>query len=354
MAIALGSHCRFRTIAAIVLACLLAAQATSRADDHGPPAAIRQIRHDARALLAAHLNLASIPVEYLALADTITDGHDALLTWDDLNEHGILILRQRNGRWWERILYERYPYDQGFAWSRSPGSIEPDFPCGSSAVSDVGPYAIQLRSQFGVPQGLALTAAQHNREVAKAQAAYNRSKRLIPAGSLLLPTIPVPCEINSVTVSAAERQAMSINAGLPQGTEADGYDVAIHLNTDAPFSALSLFSTRAPTAREMSPTRGTAADFIFSASFKGSGPVIMKPGSTVAVWCPFALDPALTYRIAIGPNALVRPIAGTLTNNTLHFTLPTFAVRPGTEITGVVTGAPARISGSAGKPWQSR
>jgi hypothetical protein len=101
---------------------------------------------------------------------------------------------------------------------------------------------------------------------------------------------------------------------------------------------------RAPTPGEMQPTPGEDAIFFFSADAAGAAPVTVPAGTTLDVWCPFALDTGKHYALWL---SFVHPdIAGdvaTLQRNTLHFTLPAFTVSPGKTALGEVDGDPVEV-----------
>ncbi len=131
-------------------------------------------------------------------------------------------------------------------------------------------------------------------------------------------------------------------AGEQSPSDATGYWFTARIAAnDAADSedALVDFRARAPTKAESwaNPPGGNSY-FFFSGTVQSKQPVHVQSGTTIDVWFPFVLDPALRYSLTIAaPNAMsLGPIRGALKDNTLRFVLPAFTATPGAELMGEV------------------
>jgi hypothetical protein len=119
----------------------------------------------------------------------------------------------------------------------------------------------------------------------------------------------------------------------------DGYALTIRYspNDAARESHFARVFGRRPTMTESWLARDGGAEFLFGASVVSRLTIHFASESTVEVWCPFVLDPRLvhTIKLTIADRPL-GPIVGTLRDNTLHFSLPAFAVPPNAAIAGEI------------------
>ncbi len=89
-------------------------------------------------------------------------------------------------------------------------------------------------------------------------------------------------------------------------------------------------------------TRGGNSYFFFSADVISSQPIHVQAGTTINVWFPFVLHLDKKYSLTIGyTDVPIGPVDGTLKDNTLHFVLPAFSVKPGAHLMGEIEGNPA-------------
>jgi hypothetical protein len=67
----------------------------------------------------------------------------------------------------------------------------------------------------------------------------------------------------------------------------------------------------------------------------------VQAGTTLDVWFPFVIDPSLRYSLTIAhTDPAIGPIDATISDNTAHFALPAFGLRPGAEVQGEIDGGP--------------
>ena len=105
----------------------------------------------------------------------------------------------------------------------------------------------------------------------------------------------------------------------------------------SPASGLQLRG-RAPTAAEMPPSPGANAYYFFSLTSTATMPVAI-PETTLDVWFPYVLDPAVRYTLWIGfTRPRVDGVPGTLHDNVLHFDLPSVTTIAGKEALGEIDG----------------
>lgn len=157
-------------------------------------------------------------------------------------------------------------------------------------------------------------------------------------------------------VAAAQPQARLEPAGgiihPPARASTSGYDVTIRYarNDAAADSTLARLYVRPPTPAEFAPAvapppgwGASNAFCFFELEIGGSKPVTFQPGTVLDVWFPFVLDDQLRYDVNYvnGTRASDR-IGGTIFDNTLHFVLPGFTLRPGDALMGEIDGDPPR------------
>ena len=117
-----------------------------------------------------------------------------------------------------------------------------------------------------------------------------------------------------------------------------------------PYRLPITIKTRAPSEGESWLTPCNDAFLFFSGTYEygndalaPTSPLRIPAGMTIDIWFPFVLDTLKTYRLTIGyVNPVILKLSGTLTDNTLHFTLPAFAIDPRAEIKGEIDGDPQR------------
>lgn len=120
----------------------------------------------------------------------------------------------------------------------------------------------------------------------------------------------------------------------------DGYLATLRISPNAAgtIPAGTILRGRAPTAAEKPPTPGADAVYFFTIESQ-SRAVPFGAGSRLDVRCPFRLDPSLRYTLTIArSDPYLGPIAGSTSDDVLHFTLPAFTVPPGTEVQGEIDG----------------
>ena len=95
---------------------------------------------------------------------------------------------------------------------------------------------------------------------------------------------------------------------------------------------------RAPTVAEMPPTPHMNAFYFLSIATKGAQPVVLK-SATLDVWFPYVLDAKQKYVLLLGfVNPNIEDVPGTLSGNTLHFTLAGVCDDSGKDALGEIDG----------------
>lgn len=254
------------------------------AEDYGPHPDIRAIRHD---LPIIHKR------DGLAKIDGIVvKGNDAVAQWEGENTSWVDVLYRRYDRWWLNV-------QDNLVWGACPDA-------------------------HGRRSPIWKLAAEH-----------------LPATQT--PSPPPPSALGYV----APKEHCDSGAPLPTWESpsvwyGSGYEMVLHpAANDA--ARLATFTTRlrAPTEAESWVTRGGNSYFFFSATVQSTQPIHVQAGTRIDVWFPFVLKPDKKYSLTIGyTDAPVGPVEGTLKDNTLHFVLPAFSVKPGAHLMGEIEGNP--------------
>lgn len=258
------------------------------ADDVGPHPDLRAIRATLPVLLAAQLDKARMDRTHFHTDDVVVDGNDAVAFWEDDVARGIAVVHRRSDLWW---------------LANHDTACQPI------------PTQRELVERWGLSAKLAALAAQH---IAVIDAS--------PA--------PAPMAVLQQAASVACRPSGSPNDAVDTS---DGYVTRFHAPGIA-IAPLLLLRGRAPTLAEMPPTSGANSYYFFTLTNTTGNPIHLA-GLTLDVWCPFVLDPSLTYGVsALFSDPILVAIDGTLDDNVMHFALPPFTLRPGVELMGVIDG----------------
>jgi hypothetical protein len=266
-------------IAAVVLAAAIALfPRQAAADDFGPHPILRDLRGSAPILIA---HFAPAPI----LGDAVIEGNEAIVMWRSAGKPGLATFRRRNDRWWIAGVFDLF-----------------------------GPA---LKQQ---PQEWVKTLSVSPAMVARAEQHVSGFDSEMPIARPF------------------ERPACA-RCGSNIWNSSDGFETTLTFDSatatwDPTFAILG----RAPTVAEMPPTPHMNAFYFFSIIAKGAQPVTLKY-STLDVWFPYVLDAKQKYSLLLGfVNPNVEDVSGTLSDNTLHFTLPAFATVPGKDALGEIDG----------------
>ena len=275
------------------------------------PAIASGIESDARRLLARRVRASGVDPQRIVFSGVALDGAHAVLSWDAGTQHGFMGLLRRDDRWWDSLEMLRH----GACWSSD---------------AEASPSAAFLSASGFDPQ-FAARAALQNRDVKDA-----------------LPACRPP-------VRAPQPEARIEPAGStmhPVRATTSGYEVTIRYapNDASADSILARLYVRAPTAAEFAPAVepppgwGSSNAFcFFEIEIGGSKPVTFKPGTVMDVWFPFVLDDQLRYDVNyVNGTHASEMIGGSIFDNTLHFVLPAFTLRPGDALMGEIDGNPPR------------
>lgn len=299
-----------RTVA--LLALLLSGLTSAlQADEYGPHPAIRAIRAALPVLLAPHLKSLGTPGR-LAVPDIVVDGDAALASWNSGSARGLILLNYHPNGWW--MTGEAYEIKKD-EWTY--GLLSNLQSCQEPAWGGVN--SGDLQRQLKVPTHLLDLARRHIPEITDGDAEIHAYPGTI------LPSYFSNCYDSS--------------QGLSTG---GGYSAKwIPPQTKGLALSDSTLRGRAPTASEMSPSRGADAVYFFTLQSGAAQKVSVGAGSTLEVWAPFVLDPRLRYTLTLAlGDPTIGPLTGRLEDNTLHFTLPAFAVPPSAELMGEIDGDP--------------
>jgi hypothetical protein len=290
-----------------VLGLLICAPLAVRADDFGPHRDLAEVRDDARRLLAQRVRAAGVDPAKIAISGVVVAKDQALLSWDDGKNHGVMGLVRYLDRWWDALDKDRHD-DSG---------------CRRTTLA--------FPLQVGFSQALLQAAAAHNDDVKMVGASSASAHGC--AGDIYVPK-PV--------VSVLPRGATKHE---PRSTTS-GYDVTFSYaaNDAPPGAAFSLFYVRPPSAAEMLPSPmppsswgGPNSVMFFSFTIASKAPVRFQAGSTLDVWFPFVLDDSVTYFFStLSGTGEVGPLKAKAYDNALHFVLPAFTAKPGDEFMGEI------------------
>jgi hypothetical protein len=264
-------------IAAAVVA-VAAAAAPARADDYGPHPILRDLRGSAPVLLAHFL---TAPV----VEDAVIEGDDAIVMWQSAGKPGLATFHRRNDRWWLVGVFDLF----GPAVKQPPQEWERHLSVSAAMVSRAEQHVAGFDTQMPIARAYAQNAC---------------------AG----------CGSTLWNFNDGFETMLTFDAATPAW--------------DPTFAILG----RAPTVAEMPPTPHMNAYYFLSIAAMGTQPVVLK-SATLDVWFPYVLDTKQKYVLLIG---FLKPdfedIPGTLSANTLHFTLPAFATIPGKDALGEIDG----------------
>lgn len=283
--------------------------AVALADDFGPRRDVAAIRRDLPILLEASAPDASI-------RDVVVRGDGAVVTWTHRDALWIGILKRRFDRWWLLKAFGSEP----------DGAV---FCCGGvySPGDQYGPEP-RFLVELGVDPALAELAKRH---IAVVAAAAANGAAACPPGTFCPLTHADGYMINVLSFQHASALPPDVIYHVT---------VAFAANDAAQKDRITDVNPRAPTEAESWLTPGGNAYAFFSGNVSAAQPVHVQPGTTIDVWFPFVLDPSLRYSLSIGVTrgAPMAPVTGTLSANTLHFTLPALVLEPGAELMGEIDG----------------
>jgi hypothetical protein len=275
-----GVNASSLAIAAVVLAAAIAAfPGRATADDYGPHPILRDLRGSAP-ILIAHF------VPALVVGDAVIEGDEAIVMWESAGKNGLATFHRRNDRWWIDRVYDL-------------------------SATSVKRQPEEWAKTLTVSPAMAARAEQHisgfdtQAPIARPQPLYT------PCGA---------CVFKFRSANDGFETALQVEAAIPT------------LNPN-----LAVVS-RAPTVGEMPPTPHMNAFYFFSITTQGTQPVVLE-GAAFDVWFPYVLDAKQKYALLLGfVNPNIEDIPGTLSDNTLHFTLPAFATIPGKDALGEIDG----------------
>lgn len=266
-------------IAAVVLAAaIIFFPRQAAADDFGPHPILRDLRGSAPILLA---HFGPSPV----VGDAVIEGSEAIVMWQSAGKPGLATFRRRNDRWWIAGVFDLF-----------------------------GPAVKQQ------PQEWVKTLSVSPAMVARAEQHLAGFDTEMPIARQIERAACARCGSNLWNVNDGFETTLTFDAATP--------------TWDPTFAILG----RAPTVAEMPPTPHENAFYFFSIIAKGAQPVALK-SSTLDVWFPYVLDAKQKYSLLLGfVNPNIEDIPGTLSDNTLTFTLPAFATIPNKDALGEIDG----------------
>jgi hypothetical protein len=290
-------------IAAVVLAAAIALPV--EAADVGPRQDVRAIRHDVPILLASQVSENAPAV----VDDVVIEEDAAIATWRSGGAVGIIGLSRRRNRWWAGGIVRQAEW----GWR---SSMPFDVPC----------TAIHRLRSIEVLQRLGVNGELLSRAIALSTRlqSFVRSEGASPFYG--------GCTVDAYSVS--EYPVVFDNF--------DGYAAhfALAFLPDRKWNVkVTSAQSRAPTDAELSPAPGVSAYYILSMRRQDGTAPSYPAGSSLDVWFPFVLDPAVRYTFElrfVTPSIDGSP--GTLQNNVLHFGLPAFAMPAGKEAVGEIDG----------------
>jgi len=259
-------------IALATLAAVLFLATAARADDFGPKRGIREVREAVPVLMAALVR--SMRVPFPIDVDSVVVANDgAVATWHAGSFGGLTILDYRLARWWLRETH-------------------------------ILPLCDDDRGDLRIADPLAADVKEH---------LDLKRRRCDDVADLLQPPI-------WANVDGTDHYEAFL---APPGSD--------DLGPQPP----SGFRGRAPTDGEMTGP-GANAIYFFSRDVGAQG-VAYPAHTTLDIWCPFVLDSEVRYSLTIvGGDAIVGPLDGTMSDNTMHFDLPAFSAQPGAELRGEI------------------
>jgi hypothetical protein len=269
---------RFALWIAAVVVLFAASAAPVKADDYGPHPILRDLRGSAPILLT---HFVAAPV----IGDAVIEGDEAIVMWQSARKPGLATFRRRNDRWWIAGVFDLF-----------------------------GPAAKQQPQEW----------VQH---LSISPALVARAEQHVAGFDTDMP-IARPFE-----------QAGCARCGSTLWNFNDGFESTLTFDAATPtWDPTFAILGRAPTVAEMPPTPHMNAFYFFGITTKGTQPVALK-AATFDVWFPYVLDAKQKYALLLGfVNPNIEDIPGTLSGNTLHFTLPAFVTVPGKDALGEIDG----------------
>jgi|GEM_PF-1311393 len=319
-----------RTLIVLAMPWIIAA-AIARADDFGPRQDVREVRADARTLLAHHLRVTHVAPESLLLSDVVVVGNQALFSWDAGKEHGLNGFSRIGARWWDAL--DKGGWGDSGCWDTDIG-----YPLKGSTWDQYAPDASELAT-FGISAPLIAASLIHNRDVRSAELNTQNVRR-----EHMWVRHCKACFYTMRPWTIVDSHG-GVLAPFPRSATA-GYDLSIAYakNNAALGTTFEQIYARRPTDAEMLPyptPMNFSADavFYFDLTLDGPKPVTFAPGTTIEVWCPFVLDGALHYNLTISAaDKPIGPVYGTLFDNVMRFQLPGFTAFPGKALMAEIDG----------------
>jgi len=317
----ISMRCSRTLIAWLVVWSLQLVPSVTYAQDVGPGREVRAIRHDLPILLTPELTRLRAETKSstpLNIDDVLIVDDHALVQWKASGINEIAIMAKRLGVWW--LLHEIFIVSPGGIASYCDDLVCPGNPS--------GPTTGFIRQVRDVPPDLAAAAAA------------------LPLVAAADKRPPVGCANGYCTSADGDGYCVP---PLAFSHAAHGeclfgpYGISANLaaNDAASDTFVSPLIERAPTEGESWLARGGNAYFYLSGTLAGSSTVHVSSGTTLDVWFPFVLDTGKTYSLTIAHvTPIIGPTNGTLSNNTLHFVLPAFAIAPGADIMAEIDGDP--------------
>jgi hypothetical protein len=262
----------------VVVAVLAATAMGARADDYGPHPMLRDLRGSAPVLLA---HFVTTP----AMGDAVIEGDEAIVMWQSAGKPGLATFHRRNDRWWLVGVFDLF----GPAVKQQPQ---------------------EWTTRLSVSAAMVARAQQH-------AAGFD----------------------SEMPVARPYARAACARCGSTLWNFSDGFETTLTFDAATPaWDPTFAILGRAPTVAEMPPTPHMNAFYFLSIATKGAQPVVLK-SATLDVWFPYVLDAKQKYVLLLGfVNPNIEDVSGTLSGNTLHFTLPAFATIPGKDALGEIDG----------------
>jgi hypothetical protein len=322
---------------ALVL-CLFAAAfvAAAKADDYGPHRGVREVRAAVPILVQARLDELR-PGDAARVDDAIVGNDAAIVDWHSAGGRGISALTYGKERWWLRGTYYEVPRATYSWWLAESTSGAYGCP-GASQGPQTSPTADSLIASFGVDRALAGLWSQHGNVPAATHPPMLQGGYLVPPGTRSR------CDDGTYYFSEVEQRDGQTRRWVdPLGgidfANTDGYRATWTAPSDWAADLVSARG-RAPTAGEMTGNGANAIAFLYATI--GLKP-IAAPKTSLAVWCPFVLDPDVRYIVEFaGFDTPLGPIPATVKDNVLHFDMPAFGAPAGASLQGEVDFLTAR------------
>lgn len=251
------------------------------------------------------MRASGVDPQQIQISDVVVVHNQALLTWRAGTAHGVMGLARYLDRWWDALDAQQ----RAACWYATTA-----FPLDESGLSDA----------------TLTTASAHNAD-ARTRLRPRCSESADAPGGTIPSLLPAGGRIH------------------PERSTTAGYDIALQYpqsNAPPTGAVVKRFYGRAPTSAEMlpnpAPPRGWGGPtnvFFFNIVVDAAAPIAVASGAQVTIWFPFVLDDSVGYRLSFVSAGQFSPsIHGTIFDNVLSFSLPSFTLTPGGEFQAEVEG----------------